>query len=249
MPKTMPKTIETTNTAQSTKYKTMSDVRAANKANGNYFFSRDSMRFFKSKIESGLYNGKYFITSEQFDYNSPRLYTVRSVNLDASINTIGDFQQYKTKSHARYFIQEQVKKDKLELNENIEPKLKPSHKPDYKKVDQYIINSICPENYGIDSDAMSDLDKLQFLIDTFKSEKQWHTNKVGFSVAFIEWMQGLPSAFNIVFTNYDIIQLAISWNSLNEDSTEDQELKIIENYWKFIANRFFILCRKNSIKY
>lgn len=69
-------------------FNTMAEVKAANKTIGHYFFSPDTMRFFASRIESELYIDKQmFITSEKsgFDDNSPRLYKVRRVKPDGSI--------------------------------------------------------------------------------------------------------------------------------------------------------------------
>lgn len=59
---------------------TMSDVRTYNAANGEYFFSRDTMRFFASRVESSLLRGNYFITSEKRCFDDyRRVYSVRLV--------------------------------------------------------------------------------------------------------------------------------------------------------------------------
>ena len=44
----------------------MAEVRRLHTAAGGHFFDRATMRFFNSRIESSLYQGGYFITSEQF---------------------------------------------------------------------------------------------------------------------------------------------------------------------------------------
>lgn len=75
-------------------FQTMDDVRAANKAIGNHWFDSATKRFFRSRIGSTLYGGKYFVSSEQFDDNSPRLYTIRIARDNGSISTVGSFQQY-----------------------------------------------------------------------------------------------------------------------------------------------------------
>lgn len=89
---------------QGTKFTTMADVKRANKAAGQFWFSPDTMRFFRGRIESELVAGRWFVSSEQYDDESPRLYTVREVQPDASIETIGDFQGYRTKAAARKAI-------------------------------------------------------------------------------------------------------------------------------------------------
>jgi hypothetical protein len=68
-------------------FKTIADVRAANKAIGHHFFSRETMRHWRSRIESSLYGGRYFVTSEQGGDDKPRIYKVREVRPDGSIAT------------------------------------------------------------------------------------------------------------------------------------------------------------------
>jgi len=84
-----------------------------NKRNGFHFFDKSAIRFFNSKIANRAYLNKdrsraFFITSEKFDYKSPRLFTIRYCNLrnisekerEGSTETIGEFQQYKNRSSA-----------------------------------------------------------------------------------------------------------------------------------------------------
>lgn len=88
--------------------RTMADIRLQNKAIGNHFFDRDSMRFFDSRIESGLLDNKYFITSEQFHgsdgYSESRKYTIREAKPDGKIETIGEFNSFKSKLEAKEHI-------------------------------------------------------------------------------------------------------------------------------------------------
>lgn len=71
-----------------------------------HFFSKDTMRFFKSKLVSDVYvsnNGKvYFVTSEKKGFNTnERTFTVREYDLKLdSISNVGDFLSYETKSKA-----------------------------------------------------------------------------------------------------------------------------------------------------
>lgn len=85
-------------------YKTIAEIKAANKASGGYWFSPDTIRFFNSKIESDVMYGHFFITSERFDHNSPRLYSVRYCDKDGDIMTVGKVQGHKTKAAAKAFI-------------------------------------------------------------------------------------------------------------------------------------------------
>ena len=81
----------------------INEIIALNKRAGNHFFSKESMRFFSSRVHSEVYNGRFFVTSEKFDWKSPRLYTVRKIESDGSITTIGDFQGFDTRSKAHTF--------------------------------------------------------------------------------------------------------------------------------------------------
>lgn len=87
------------------KYSSMYNVERANIARGHHFFSPESKRFFRSRIGTRLINGRYFITSEQFDWKSPRLYTVRRAEDDGSIETVGEFQQFDTAAKARRYAE------------------------------------------------------------------------------------------------------------------------------------------------
>lgn len=86
----------------------MADVRAANRINGMYFFSPDTMRFFKSKIVSSLLGGKYFITRETDPHGKTR-FTIREVMPDAHIKTVGDFHSYLFREDAKEEIKSLLK--------------------------------------------------------------------------------------------------------------------------------------------
>ena len=82
------------------RFSNMADVRNANRELGHHFFDRDTMRFFDSKIVGALIGGRYFITSERFNAESPRLYTIRKAQPNGDVGTVGAFQQYRTREAA-----------------------------------------------------------------------------------------------------------------------------------------------------
>lgn len=91
-------------------YRTMDDVISANRAIGNHWFDADTMRFFKTRIESGAIplhsencHKARFITSEKGP-DGVRRYSVREAQPDGTIDTIGEFQQYRTRDKARAAI-------------------------------------------------------------------------------------------------------------------------------------------------
>lgn len=80
---------------------TMEMVRAANAAIGHHFFDASSMRFFDSRAPRSTVDGsRYFVTSERFDYSSPRLFTVRYASVSGEIDTVGEFQGYASRAAA-----------------------------------------------------------------------------------------------------------------------------------------------------
>ena len=61
--------------------------------------------FFRTRIETVLLGGRYFVTSEQFDDDHPRLYTVREVADNGDVNSASDFQAFETADEALTFIE------------------------------------------------------------------------------------------------------------------------------------------------
>jgi hypothetical protein len=92
----------------------MGDIVKIHEDKGKPFFSRDSMRFFRSRLsESGYVIGKkaYFITSEQFHdqyRTAPRMYTVRVMDtITGSVSDIGEFNKL-SKSEAQKLLNETI---------------------------------------------------------------------------------------------------------------------------------------------
>ena len=76
---------------------TMEEVKQHNLSQGQKFFDKGTMRFFRSRTQTiPPYGGCIFVTSEQYSSASPRLYTVRAILHDGSIRSLSDFQEYKT---------------------------------------------------------------------------------------------------------------------------------------------------------
>lgn len=81
------------------------DLVLANRDAGNHWFEPDTMRFFRTRICDGgmVHAGRFFVTSEKnsgMGYDYPRLYTVRVGHDDGTIGTMGDFQQYASRTVA-----------------------------------------------------------------------------------------------------------------------------------------------------
>src|SRR5581483_9836688 len=90
---------------------------------------------------------------------------------------------------------------------------------------------------GYDKTLETDAEKLQFLRDTFIAEYGFNIKQVGEFKALTSWLQGLPSAISIAFYNHDILKLAQSFGSLPKNASMEQEDKILNNYFPFMAMR------------
>jgi hypothetical protein len=69
------------------------------------------MRFFRSRVLQGTIGGHFFVTSEQFDANSPRLYTVRYADDSGAIHDASAFQAFKYPYQARKHAKELAAQD------------------------------------------------------------------------------------------------------------------------------------------
>lgn len=73
---------------------------------GNYFFDKETMEFWDSKIEYGMTSDDLFITSEKNFDDTKRLYSVREYNWEKhDVKTIS-FQKFNTLKDAMEFIKE-----------------------------------------------------------------------------------------------------------------------------------------------
>ncbi|PRY29770.1 hypothetical protein CLV58_12532 [Spirosoma oryzae] len=80
------------------------DIRRADRDAGRYYFSRNTMRAFRSRVGDKIHigpGGIYFVTSEQREWNTERRYTVRQFNMaTCGVDTVGEFMQYDTNPQA-----------------------------------------------------------------------------------------------------------------------------------------------------
>ena len=83
---------------------TITRMKQLSKAHDRHFFDRESMRAFNSKIESQghIISGyAYFVTSEQFNHNTNRGFSIRTINLsNGVVDTVGTFNIWAAKKYA-----------------------------------------------------------------------------------------------------------------------------------------------------
>lgn len=78
---------------------TIAELRALNRENGGHWFDRSSMRFFGTRICSGVIHGRYFITRETSPSGAAR-FSLRSFDETGDVDTVGEFHAYHDKAEA-----------------------------------------------------------------------------------------------------------------------------------------------------
>ena len=101
-----------------------------------------------------------------------------------------------------------------------------------RTVKLYILHHIKEDSEGTERNI---IDSIEYVKQRFESEWSHEIPRQGYINALTEWLMGIPLSF--AFSNYDILQLAIKWGSIPENYTEKQADKILENYWRFMANK------------
>jgi hypothetical protein len=87
-------------------WNSIAEIKNANKARGHFWFSDDTMRFFRSKIHGEVIGGKYFVHSIQYGDDHPRQYKFSWVNQDASIGT--DQRTWPSVREVKYYLNDVV---------------------------------------------------------------------------------------------------------------------------------------------
>ena len=116
-------------------------------------------------------------------------------------------------------------------------------------VKNYIIDCIDSSDRDLEKEPETPFEKIRFLEKCFVSEYGHEIARIGKIKAMTNWLQGLPSCLHIEFSNYQILQLAKSWGSLPEKATENEEDRILDNYWNLVANKTLQLfdLKENSV--
>ena len=99
------------NTTDRKQYTSINQIISEAQSAGSHFFDEATLRFFSSRIQSKIYGGCYFITSERDNYrdSNPRFYTIRKYEGGLRIETVGEFCQYRTKAQAVAAVNKLIK--------------------------------------------------------------------------------------------------------------------------------------------
>ncbi len=114
------------------------------------------------------------------------------------------------------------------------------------QIKDYVLQSIDGDSYDVE--FTDDKHRIQFLRDTFLKEYVHENNQhLPTQKLFIDWVQGLPNSFSVVFYNYDIIKKLNKWAGTELDINDKNEHEYLENYWYLLFREFSALCRKHNI--
>lgn len=103
----------------------------------------------------------------------------------------------------------------------------------------YILDSIYSAE--IDTESMTDRERIEFLLDTFFEEKykdDWR-RMCTFDL-LREWLQGLPSAINVAFSYCDIAETGKKMGYCKDSRSE---ARFINNWWGMLTNYILRLAR------
>ena len=95
-------------------------------------------------------------------------------------------------------------------------------------------------------------EQLQLVADIYFDEqimndKNYFKRYGSYQNGLANWFMGLPSAIEIDFENYTIIELAKKWGALAADATERQEDKILDNWFNYCAANLLQLFHKFGV--
>jgi len=87
-------------------YNNIQEIIDHNFEAGQFYFSEGAMRFFNSVVAPTLYgeHQNIFITSEQFDEDTRRMYSVHLIDENGEVQDLSEFQQFKHIKQAKKFI-------------------------------------------------------------------------------------------------------------------------------------------------
>ena len=109
------------------RYTRIEEIERANDRAGYHYFEPATMRFFDSRVLSGVYDGRFFITSERFKMYEPRyrvdprMYTIREAFPDGQIDTVGAFQAFGSAATAKRWAQRVIDARLLRVNRDARP--------------------------------------------------------------------------------------------------------------------------------
>lgn len=108
----------------------------------------------------------------------------------------------------------------------------------------YILDSVYSGE--IDTEKMTDKERIGLLLDTF-FEEMYKNDRRRMCVLDLlrEWLQGLPSAINIAFSDYDI---AVTGKSMGYCKDARSEARFVNSWWDRLSFNILRLARIYKIE-
>ena len=107
----------------------------------------------------------------------------------------------------------------------------------------YILDHITDQN---GNPLKTDQEKIDCLINRFESEYGWSIDRLGYFKALEEWLSGLAIPFACY--NHEIIDLAVKMGSIDENPSDKLCDRVVDNYFKFMANIIYGLRKERSVQ-
>jgi hypothetical protein len=102
-----------------------------------------------------------------------------------------------------------------------------ANKQQNEKMKAYILSCIDTSLYPeMNIDKMSDLEKLNFVWGLYQDQACYPQNLKRIpneQARFADWLQGLPSSFNIDFENYEILRIGREFGFLPDQTSQEVE--------------------------
>ena len=111
-----------------------------------------------------------------------------------------------------------------------------------RTVKTYLLTAMSEDSDGIQYNIV---DSIGMVECRFYAEYGHEISRQGLHGAIREWLMGL--ALPIDYNNYDILNLAVLWQSIPADYSEKQVDKILENYWSFMAHKLLQLFNGRAV--
>lgn len=110
------------------------------------------------------------------------------------------------------------------------------------KAKSYILNAIT--GYDCELENSDDETKIKGLFKAFYNEYGFMVERVGLQKAINGWLQGLPSVIDIDAFDCDILEHALDWGMIKENSREATQDKALDMYWNVLAYGLIVLGNK-----
>lgn len=103
------------------------------------------------------------------------------------------------------------------------------------KVYAYILDAIELDDYGYNTETMTDREKVEAVYNVFVDEYYNHLRGWRRVDAFEQFLRGLPSSLSVIYSDYDIQQQGRAWGYCQ---TPRAAARFVNSWWSVLAQRF-----------